>query len=344
MSASPVSPSPSWRSLLLVALPLALVVLGAEIALHRVAPMPRRDLEVDTGVDALEAGNPEVLVLGSSHAGAFRPLADRLGTDQVVVVTEEGGTMSAFDWVYRHRLKTFVDEKRADGTWVRDRLRHVLLITTYWDTCPGSATRWFESLPARAWQLRHYLADVTRNGVTTTNHNFPHTVMKRLFGDSMLIQDRGLLNLRSNLRGANHPDSLEGRKRASAQVRYRQIAEEWVTCHTPEELQKFESLLDVLLERGLEVTVIIYPQMAELLAPLSHMTTLATYSEYLKAIRARKGVRIVDHTHTAPLVWDDFEIDCDHLTPEAREKYVDWALANGLDFLKAAPTASRGAP
>jgi hypothetical protein len=70
----------SWRGPAIVALSCAaLVVLAFEIGLHRLAPMPRQDLEVDTGVDALAAGNPEILVLGSSHAGAFLPMIDRLG-------------------------------------------------------------------------------------------------------------------------------------------------------------------------------------------------------------------------------------------------------------------------
>lgn len=324
-----------WRGPVVVALCVALMVVAFEVALHRLAPMPRRDLEVDTGVDALADGNPEILVLGSSHAGAYLPMIDRLGVDRVVVVTEEGGTFSAFDWVYRHRLQRFVDEPGGAGGYRRDRLKHALLITTYWDTCPASRTHYESSLPARAWQWPDYLADFARHGVTADNRNFPFTAMKRLFGNSMMVQDRGLANLRSQLRGPESADSLSGRKAAWAERRRREIVEEGTYCHTPEERARLEGLVDLMQARGLDVTIVAFPQMGDLLTDEARRTTIATYSAYMADLRARKGVRTVEHTTTHPLVYDDFEIDCDHLVPAAREKYVDWALENGLGFLRA---------
>ncbi|MCK6570731.1 hypothetical protein L6V77_06395 [Myxococcota bacterium] len=336
------SPSvPSWRALLAVALVMAGVIVAFEVGLRRLAPMPRRDLEVDTGVRALAAGNPDVLVLGSSHAGAWLPLIDRLGRDRVAVVTEEGGTFSAFDWVYEHRLAPLVEARDGDA-WVRDRLRHVLLITTYWDTCPASHTLWEDALPARAWQWKHYLADVAENGITPRNRNFPFTAMKRLFAESMMIQDRGLVSLRGQLKGADSPDSLSGRKAAHAERRRREIVEEGRTCFDPTEQAKLEGLVNRLQRRGLAVTVVAFPQMSELLTDEARRTTIARYSALLADLRARKGIRTVEHTLTAPLVYDDFEIDCDHLVPAAREKYVDWALENGVGFLRAPPGG--GAP
>lgn len=337
-------PSPSgtsWRTLSVVAAVMVVAVVGFEMGLRTMAPMPRRDLEVDTGVRALAAGNPEVLVLGSSHAGSWLPLIDRLGRERVAVVTEEGGTFSAFDWVYEHRLASLVEARDDDG-WVRDRLRHVLLITTYWDTCPGSHTHWEDALPARAWQWKHYLSDVVEHGITPRNRNFPFTAMKRLFAESMLIQDRGLVNLRGQLKGAESPDSLVGRKAAHAARRRGEIASEVGLCFDPVETAKFEGLVDRLQRRGLEVTVIAFPLMAELLTDEAHRTTIARYTALLADLRTRKGVRTVDHTSAAPLTYDDFEIDCDHLVLAAREKYVDWALENGVGFLRAPPGG--GAP
>lgn len=86
---SPDSPA-AWFGLASVAAAVVLVVLGAEVALHRLAPMPRQDLEVDDGVRAFEQGNPELLVLGSSHAGSYLPLVTRLGAERLAVITEEG--------------------------------------------------------------------------------------------------------------------------------------------------------------------------------------------------------------------------------------------------------------
>ena len=320
---------------------MALVVVGAEVFLHRLAPMPRQDLEVDTGVEALEAHRDlEILVLGSSHAGAYLPLIDRLGAERVVVVTEEGGTFSAFDWVYRHRLQPLVDARSyGEGAHVRDRLKHVLLVTTYWDTCPLERTRWTSSLPARAWLWPHYLADVVPHGVTPENRNYPFTAMKRIFAQSMMVQDRGLNNLRSQLKGAGSPDSLAGRKRTWAERRRSEMFEEGQTCHRPEEVAKLEALVDVLQARGLEVTLVAFPLMAELLTDETRRGALAIYAAYLADLKARKGLRIVDHTTTAPVVYDDFEIDCDHLTPPARDKYIDWALSHGLEFLRGGTAA-----
>jgi hypothetical protein len=336
------TPDPGrWRTAVAVALVAACTVVAFEGLLHRLAPMPRRDLEVDTGVRALRDGNPDVLVLGSSHAGAWLPLIDRLGRTRVAVVTEEGGTFSAFDWVYEHRLASLVEARHdSAGAWVRDRLRHVLLITTYWDTCPGSRTLWEDALPARAWEWKHYLADVVRHGVTDRNRNFPFTAMKRLFAESMMVQDRGLVSLRGQLKGAESPDSLAGRKAAHAERRRREIVEEGDLCFDPAETAKLEGLVDRLQARGLEVTVVAFPQMAELLTETARRTTVARYSAYLADLKARKGVRIVEHTVTAPLVYDDFEVDCDHLVPAAREKYVDWALENGVGFLRTPPSGS----
>lgn len=319
-------PTATWRGLVTVALSVVAVVLLAEVFLHRLAPMPRRDLEVDTGVEALAEHDPEVLVLGSSHAGAYLPLIDRLGADRVAVVTEEGGTFSAFDWVYRHRLQGLIEEKR--------RLKEFLLVTTYWDTCPLERTHWTSSLPARAWLWPHYLADFARHGVTPENRNFPFTSMKRLFGESMMIQDRGLENLRSQLKGAGSPDSLAGRKAAWRDRRRGEIPEEGRQCHRPEELERLEGLVDLAQARGLSVTIVAFPLMSELLSEDARQSALRIYAEYLADLKRRKGVRIVDHTTTAPMVYDDFEIDCDHLTPPAREKYIDWALDHGLEFLR----------
>ena len=320
------SPLVTWRGPLTAAVFAALVVLGFEVALHRLVPMPRRDLEVDTGVAALAAGDPEVLVLGSSHAGAYLPLIDRLGSERVVVVTEEGGTFSAFEWVYRNRLEPLMEEKT--------RLKQVVLVTTYWDTCPLERTHWTSSLPARAWRWPHYLADVVRHGVTPENRNFPFTAMKRLFAQSMMVQDRGLENLRSELKGPESADSFAGRKASWVKRRRVEIVEEGRTCLRPEELAKLEGLVEALRARGLEITVVAFPLMAELLAEETHRTTLAAYAKFLAELKVRRGVRIVDHTVTAPMLYDDFEIDCDHLTPSAREKYIDWALAHGLEFLR----------
>ena len=112
-------PSPSgtsWRTLSVVAAVMVVAVVGFEMGLRTMAPMPRRNLEVDTGVRALAAGNPEVLVLGedgdgewvaTTEVGLFADLPalayafDELPSGTVVYVelsvTDFGGNTASID-------------------------------------------------------------------------------------------------------------------------------------------------------------------------------------------------------------------------------------------------------
>lgn len=213
---------------------------------------------------------------------------------------------------------------------MRDRLRDALLVTTYWDTCPESRTQFEGNLPARAWLFRHYLEDVAAHGFTARNRNFPFASMKRILADSMLVHDRGLVNLRGILRGEGSPDSAEGRKRAWAERRRGEMVGEGTFCMADEELRHLEALLDTFQGRGLRVTIVSFPLLPELVTDELREGTLRKYTEHLKGLAERRKVHIIDHVAGAPLQWDDFEIDCDHLTVPAREKYIDWALTNGL--------------
>ena len=198
-----------------------------------------------------------------------------------------------------------------------------MLFRSYWDTCPAWHTTYRLSLPARAWMLPDYLADVAANGITDENHNFPFAAFKRLLGPSMLLHDRGLANLRGRLRGEQDPDSLEGRKRARIVQRNTEIDAEAGYCETPDELGKLDALVDVFRARGLDVTIVAFPLLDETLTETGRQSALLPYARHLAELAARTGVRIVDHTTAAPMVYDDFEIDCDHLTVPAREKYID---------------------
>ena len=336
MSQKPVDPpTRTWRSLVVVLLFAASTVGLFEAAIHRLAPMPRRDLEVDDGVAQVKSGNPRFLVLGSSHAGSYLPLLKRLGPENVAVITEEGGSFSAFEWVYRERLAGFLNDKRPDGGWQRDHLREVMLVTTYWDACPAGQTGFAGNLPARAWLLQHYLADVWEHGFTSQNRNFPFTEFKRLFSASMLAQDRGLWGVRDSLKGVESPDSIEGRKRAWVERRRPEMEQEGLHCQTPDELAALDRLIDAFQTRGAHVTLVAFPLMPELLTDVTRQNTLGPFSTYLASLAERRHVRVIDHTTRSPMVYGDFELDCDHLTIAAREKYIDWALAGDLGFLRA---------
>lgn len=80
-------------------------------------------------------------MLGSSHARSFETMAEILfrktsGRERMLAVPLEWGKLTSYDWVLRHRLAPRMDETDASGRKVRPGLRHFLLVTEWWDTCP----------------------------------------------------------------------------------------------------------------------------------------------------------------------------------------------------------------
>src|SRR5262245_22436764 len=102
----------------------AVVVLAADALLQRFAPIPPPIIEVDDGIRAYEASDPDVFVLGSSHTRSFGPLRDTLAASGVAMtlVPVEWGTFHSYEWVLDHRVKPLIEERDAAGALRRGRL------------------------------------------------------------------------------------------------------------------------------------------------------------------------------------------------------------------------------
>ncbi|MCA9559963.1 MAG: SGNH/GDSL hydrolase family protein [Myxococcales bacterium] len=323
-----------WREIAtLVAVALAVVV-AAELAVRRVVPDEPPIPEVADGVADLEAGNPELLILGSSHARSFYAVVDRLEPGRAVVVPAEGGTFQVFDWILQHRLSPLIEARTPAGAKVRDRLERLVLVTTYWDMCPAEYAHFEGNLPARSWTFDHYAADVLRDGMDPLNRNFVQARFKQIFGFSLLARERG--ELPTALREALQPPDRDARFEHRIAVRRDEIeGVEYDVCWDPAGRAAFDAIVDYTQAQGLELTVVLFPLLPATITPKAQATTLARYAEWVKQRAATEGFQVVDMTLGGPLERDDFELDCDHVTPAGNERFAEWALGGPLRILHA---------
>ncbi|MBK7971764.1 MAG: hypothetical protein IPK07_00120 [Deltaproteobacteria bacterium] len=132
------------------------VVVG-EVLFRRIAE-PRPPLvEAEDGIAWFQTSDPTTLILGSSHARAFLPLAATLtaegevGTaahhERVAVISLEYGTVTSYRWLVEHRLLPFLDAPRGGA---RPALARAILVTDWWDACGRMHGPAATNLPARA--------------------------------------------------------------------------------------------------------------------------------------------------------------------------------------------------
>lgn len=331
----------AWMRIAGVLFGALVAVVGSEAALRRVSPLPPPIREVDDGVADLTASNPDVIVLGSSHARSFDAVADLLarrsaGSVRMVTVPEEGGSFLAFDWVLQNRLRRLIEEQDASGRLVRSKLSRFFLVTTYWDMCPVDPDVAGSNLPARGWTWRNYLADVGRNGVTAFNRNFLQSRWKAFWEASYLIRDRGGDHLRRGVLQAFHLErrpTVDERRESRLATRRPEFEDDYVRCDDAAEKAAFGRTLDYLESRQLDVTVVVFPLVQEALSERAKGTTLSRYSRYVAELSQTRSFRVADMTTSAPLSIADFEPDLDHVTPAGNRKFAAWALDNGLSFL-----------
>jgi hypothetical protein len=99
------------------------------------------------------------------------------------------------------------------------------------------------------------------------------------------------------------------------------------------EMGALDEMLDTLLGRGLEVTVVLYPRMPVTLTAQAKGTTLPSFAASVRALVEPRGVRVVDLTTGTPLTDDDFSDDFDHVLPMGNARFTGWALDGPLAFL-----------
>ena len=330
--------SRGWRSLAIVALFAVVAIVGADLLAGRLAP-PVHRREVQDGIAELRVSDPDVLVLGSSHARTFAalagPLAERTGGDQTLVaIPVEAGKLTSYQWVLEERLRPLLDERDPAGRLTRPSLSRFVLITEWWDSC--RAERAWTNLPSRAWTFRHFAADVWRNGITDYNRNYLQTRWSRLFWESALVQDRGqgrvLVAARERL-GLGDAAREQSRVQ-SLTAEWQRMVEDGDRClGDAAQMRAMGEMLAWATARGLEATLVLFPRKPATLTDQAKASTLARFASLAGDVAAATGARFVDLTTKTPLRDDDFMADFDHVSLEGNRVFAEWSLAHDLRWL-----------
>ncbi|MFT3924994.1 MAG: hypothetical protein QM778_20835 [Myxococcales bacterium] len=341
--------SGSVKSLLVVALSAVAFVALADVALGRIARIPAAEYETAESIDDYHDANPDVLVLGSSYVRSFIPLAgmykEAARPLDLSVVPIEGGRFLAYTWLLTHRLQPMIDEKNAQGALVRPKLKHMVVVTNYWDICGNDEL--YPNLPARAWDLGDYVADFAVNGSTPFNANYVDQRWNELTTGSALVRDRGVFRIFRDVRERFSPKS-EADKQAVADatlVGWIDMIKEGDMTHPKCIVREQEPALDRMMEfaqaRNVQVTFVIWP----VIPKAQNAETLAVtdrFKAYLEKRAAPFGAKVLDFQTDGPLVDADFRPDLDHLIHEGDVKISRWALEGPLKFLGTPAPATLG--
>jgi hypothetical protein len=330
------------RQIVLVVLATAVTVVASDLALQRICPLLPRRMEAADGIALVRDGDPETLVIGSSHGRSFVRIAEAVarasdGRRQLVPIPVEYGKQSTYEWILDHRLRPLLEERRPDGGLVRGRLRRLVLVTEWWDACSPETGLAF-NVPARGYTAGDFLADAARRGLDGWNQNYLDQGWSALWRGSILVQDRGVGRLVDALR-----DALGRRGGGDAAERYARNVATWRAmieagaadprCHDGHERAALERILDWAQARGLDTTLLLFPRKPDTLTDRARRTTLAAYAQDVEALASRRGLRFVDATTSTPVTDADFMADFDHLNPAGNEKFERWALSGPLRFL-----------
>jgi len=337
--ASPIPPA-RLQAVLATALCAALTVFGVDRVLTRRYP-PHIQTEVEEGVAWLEAHDPTVLAIGSSHGRTFevldRHLAERTGgRERCAAIAVEFGKLTSYLWVLEHRLLPILDQ-RANG---RGNLKHLLLVTQWWDSVVSNGGRRTPdgeqqqlNLPSRGWQLQDFLSDVVRNGIDDYNRNWLQSRFTRMCGDSLLVRDRGHARIWRLLQG-RIPDELSPEAyEKQVQAWQEMIVRSAPDLCDPHEMAALRRIVELARGRGLDVTVLLYPLKPATVTEAGRVATLRPFSARMQAQCAELGVRFVDCTSDSPLVDSDFANDFDHVLAPGNDTWCRWALDGVLSFL-----------
>lgn len=313
-----------------------------DTAARQIAP-PRNLREVPDAVADLRRGDPTVLAIGSSHARTFAVLADSLarrtgGREELLAVPVEWGKLSSYRWTLEERLLPLLDARSANGLPHHGRLRRAIIVTEWWDSCAGAAKP--QNLPARAWGWRHYWADVFTHGYTDYNASFLSNQFARLTRFSALMQDRGRGRLPTAAREVllGSPPRQETAAYQELVGIWQRLVESGNACIGDSlQMAALSAMVDTLLARRVEVTVLLYPRMPITLTETARRTTLKRFIELTRATLGTRPVRLVDLTDAPPLTDADFGEDFDHLLPAGNARFSGWALDGPLAFLLDAP-------
>jgi hypothetical protein len=330
------SPEPiHWGTIAAIAMFAGVTVIAADLVLQRFSPVHHLS-EVEDAMREYAASDPDVLVIGSSHARTFevvdRELAARTrGAQRVLAVPLEWGKITGYDWVLQNRLRPLIEETTGEGKLRRKNLRKFILVTEWWDSTVDEEPSW--NLPSRAWTWKHFLADVAKHGLTDYNRNYLTTRWLRLAWRSVLAQDRGHSRILTDVKNHFVPEDPRAKAASLAfQTRkWRSMTEEGAAgIADPLEMAALDRILDYFQDRGIEVHIVLYPRKPDTLTELAKTTTLAQFSEIIAGVAGPRGIRVHDWTLDSPIGDDDFLSDFDHITREGNEKLARWMLDGEL--------------
>lgn len=333
----------TWRSIGLVVASALATMIAADLLFHAFSP-PRVLSEVEDAVKRYQSADPDILVLGSSHARTFEAVDRELrartdGERTMVAVPVEFGKLSTYAWVLEHRLKPIIEEADAHGVLRRRNLEEFILVTEWWDSTPLEEPAW--NLPSRAWRLSDFLKDFLRHGLTDFNRNYVTTRWNRMWTASILVQDRGHGRILTDVKNRLMAPDPRARDASLAYRtnKWRTMTEEGATrIANPDEMAALHHILDYMQDRGVQVRIVLYPRKPNTLTEKAKETTLRHFSEIMAAIGKERGIPIHDWTTTSPLTDADFMSDFDHVTKEANVRLARWMLDGGLSDL-AGPNA-----
>jgi hypothetical protein len=315
-----------------------------DLALQAFSPVPHIR-EVADGLRDLDAVDPETIVVGSSHARTFHALSEELvrvapSRPPMIAIPLEGGKLTGYEWLMEHRVLPLVDERGADGQPARRHLRRVIILTEWWDSCRLGRSERAWNIPARAWQLRDYVADVASNGFTDYNRNYLRERMREWLPWSVTMQRRGTARVVMDIaKVSSGRTSVHSPERyADYVLEWQQMVENGARCiGDPEQMQALDRMLAEVARRGLERVVVLFPRKPDTLTERGKAETLEPFRAMVEEIAARRGARLVDLTTASPLRSEDFMDDFDHVSAEGNRMFSAWALRNDLAFLQEPP-------
>ena len=332
----------TWYSICTISIVAVIVIVAIDHFAARIAP-PVNRREAEDGIRDLANSNPDVLVLGSSHARTLHVLGQELtartkGARSLIAVPLENGKLVVYDWALQHRLAPLMEEKDATGKLVRNRIKQFVLLTEWWDSCAPDERNRFQhwNLPSRAWTAGDFTTDVLESGLNGYNRNYLQNRLRRTFLNSALLYDR--INRRLV---ENAMDRVRGRPigptRESTQLKvigWQRMVEAGTSClGNPQEMAALRNIIEYVRGHGLEMTIILFPRKPDTITEKASVTTIARFAGLVREMAVPRGVRVMDLTTSSPLTSNDFMEDFDHVNPEGNAKFSKWALDTQLHFL-----------
>ncbi|HET9885931.1 MAG TPA: hypothetical protein VFR10_00360, partial [bacterium] len=279
----------TWKSIGFVAASALATIVAADLLFHAFSE-PRVFSEVEDAIKEYQSSDPDILVLGSSHARTFEAVDRELrarteGKRTMVAVPVEFGKLSAYSWVLEHRLRPIIEEADPHGVLRRKNLEEFILVTEWWDSTPLEEPQW--NLPSRAWRFSDFLKDFLRNGLTDYNRNYVTTRWNRLWTVSILVQDRGHGRIVSDVKNrfvAPNPATVAAGL-AFRTNRWRTMTEEGASrIANPDEMAALHHILDYMQDRGVQVRIVLYPRKPDTLTEKAKETTLRQFAEIMAVV------------------------------------------------------------